>query len=262
MTDDKPKSPADTIRDFLRANSKAEGALDALDALRALEGLATSETGAREREREFSVAAHSAQQVARTAIKNSSIDLRGGGGYKVAETEQLIEIARDAMAEHGLTILPAGDETVLVGGGTFLRVSFELRHVNGYSQRTPTDWPINLSGGHQVAQNNKRGTLTSALGYYIRDVLLLPRKKDEGEAAQQRRSGPARPAPTATPRGIDDALRAIAACRDHDACDRAMERVDGYRCDLDEGKNAPYSRADLDAMQAAIAKRRGELETV
>jgi len=271
-------SAAKTIRDFLRANARAEGALDAMDALHSLESAAATSGEIVAREAAYSQAIHDAQREARAAFKDKAV----GDRYMVADTEQLIQIAREALAEYGLTIEPGDAEVLLVGGQPFLRCHYGTRHVRGFTKASYADWPVDVRGGGMAAANAMRGVRTTALGYHIRDLLLLERRKDESESGQagalQPRSGPQRrtqgrappksssppakappkaaPNPKAEPIG-ERAAAVIAriAAADSDALDKAEHFVADMQAVAGE-PDAPHTSAEVAAMDAAITSRR------
>jgi hypothetical protein len=249
-----------TLRDFIRGNAKLDGAMDALDALRSLEDAALTATGERERERAYSTAIVDAQAAVKAAIKDKSVELRGGGGYDVAETEQILSLCRDAMAPVGLA-LEVGDSLGLcIEGAAFARIGFGLRHREGYVHRVTRDFPLQGAGPVFWRQTN-----TSALGYFLRDAFALPRRKDEGEqAAARTTSGPRRsgapaaatpPAKKATP--IADIIARIKTA-DAAGLEKAGLWLEDRRFEA-ANDGCPYSDKDLADVGAAIGARRTEI---
>lgn len=276
MTDTMAKSPALLLREFIRANQRADGAMEASDALHEIEARLLDVTGERARESAYSAAIVRAQAEVNAAFKD-----KAAGNYKVAETEQLLVLCREVMIRHGLALEVGSSEVIVTAGQSMLRIHFGLRHELGFVRVVVRDFPVSAKAGAPdvaIRQAN-----TSALGYFLRDAFALPRLKDEGEAAQAQasRSGPRRAAtmsqpsappaeaqgspaaraPSVTPEErLATALGAIGACKNFEAVERAQERVDGYRFDLTQGRACPFTAADLDAMALACSKRRMALE--
>lgn len=252
---------AKTLRDFIRANGKLDGAMDAADALRALEDAAVTATGEREREAAYSNAIVTAQAAVVAAVKNKNVNLGGKGSYDVAETEQILDLCRDAMAPVGLA-LDVGDAVGLcIEGAAFARIGFGLRHRDGYVHKVTRDFPLQGAGPVFWRQTN-----TSALGYFLRDAFALPRRKDEGEqAAARTTSGPRRtasaPAPAAAPKAPPpEEIRArIAASVSVNVLDAWYEKVDGWRAAIANDESIPYTDEDCKGFLAAIETRRKEI---
>lgn len=261
-------NPAQVLRAFLRANSKADGAMEALDALHDLESVATDAAGTRERERLFSAAIVGAQARVNAAFKDKM-----AGNYKVAETEQLLVLCREQMTDFALALEVGSSEVVLISGTPFLRIHFGLRHECGFVKVDVRDFPIvSKGGGMDVAI---RQANTSALGYYLRDAFALPRLKDEGEAAAaaEARSGPRRSAtvaatprpqpqtrPAAPPLSEKAATRVakIQAAPTIAALDELEGRVADLRSALDS-EEPPHPLHEVEAMERACAARREAL---
>lgn len=260
-----------TLRTFLRANGKSDGAFEAMDALRDLEAAVLDVEGARAREAAFSVAIVDAQAHINAAYKNTNVSLGGASGYKVAETEQILTLCREQMIQFGLA-LEVGDTRIITSeGAPFLRIGFGLRHRDGFVRNTSRDFP--LSGRGDPAQILRQSS-TSALGYFLRDAFALPRLKDEGEAAATApRSGPRRaetvrqaarqPAPEGAPavnlttkeQAVRDRILAATATQ----LDAAESHLADARSALGE-ESAPYSEPALRVLEAAARERRAALE--
>ena len=268
-----------TLRSFLRANATVQGALESLDALQTLEAGALDAVGTRDRERAFHAALVAAQRDVEAAVKNRSIELGGKGSYSVVETEQIIGLVRDAMRPNGLAMATGGSEIVIIGGAPFLRCKLGLRHQGGHVEWSTHDWPLNLAGGPIAANNARRGTETSALGYYLRTMFGMERQKDEGEqyAARQqapRSSGPRRPTstqhrdpsvgaqaatlPSATETYGPKALIAAEAIRganldDLDAFEsRLVDRLAG----IEQGDDVGMTKEEIISLQSLVNARR------
>jgi hypothetical protein len=274
-----------TIRSFLRANQKLDGAMEAADALRTLEDSALDVVGQRERELAYSRAIVLAQKEIRSAIKDTTVDLvkegRSRGTYDVAATEQLLVLCREVNATHGLAIEPGDSEAVLIGGSPFVRTvygDFPLKDSNDIS------W---------------RKSMTSNLGYTIRDVYALPRLKDEGEGGAPTsgpRSGPRRPQGNASSAGSSGAseggpqtgnrgvgapdagpgpgpatsakktptvaeLTAMVEKASNDALDKLSLKLDDVDYSHEMGAPGAYSKDEVATLRAAVKKRRAEVQS-
>jgi len=252
------------IRDFIRANQKSDGALDALDALRTIEDELLGARSDKEREESYSRSIVQAQAEVNAAFKD-----KAAGNYKVAETEQLLVLCREVMLSHKLALEVGSSEIILVQNQPFLRIHFGLRHESGFVRTMPREFPISAkAGAPDVAV---RQASTSALGYFLRDAFALPRLKDEGEAAQAQaaRSGPRRaatfaqeprkpPAESNVSQKAAAVLAGIHSVRDELALERAEGKVADLRAALD-GDAPPYSRDEVAAFESACRERRNEL---
>ncbi len=266
---------AQKVRAFLRAQVKLDGALEALDALEALEKLADDTQGQKARELAFSKAIVAAQDEIKSAMKDTTVKLKTGGSYDVAETEQLLELMREVNGVYRIALEPGDAEAFALEGRPFMRVGLGLRHEDGYVRMTKRDFPVD-----NASSIGWRQTHTAALGYFIRDAFALPRKKDEGEAAQARRaSGPRqagggtheetrqRPAVDPTQRDSGPAkkvtpwtevLERAKNAPDLSKLEIAEMWLDGQEYDLTQGV-CPYEEKQLDDIKAALRKRRTEL---
>lgn len=267
------------LREFIRRNGATEGAFDAGEALRTLESAADDTQARLAQESAYSVAIVGAQAAVRSAYKSQAVDLGGKGSYKVAETEQLLELCREAMAPFKLAIEVGNSEAVIVSNTPFARTGFGLRHELGFVHRVTRDFPLDGRG-----DQNKiwRGANTSSLGYFLRDAFALPRLKDEGEAAEARRatSGvrrPFAPAPTSSPQqgrsqGAPSAAtklgdraeavrQGIMGTKDLESLDKADAKVMDLRSALEsDPEQAPYTSAEVTAFEKAVTDRRTQLE--
>ena len=257
---------AEPIRAFLRAHADKDGpgALAALDALRALEDAAATSTGEREREAAYSKAIVGAQGAIRVAVKDTHVSLERGNpqgkGYDVAETEQLIGLMREVNAKFGLALEVGNAEALQIAGGVFMRVGFGLRHELGFVHRVTRDFPVQGAGPVFWRQTN-----TSALGYFIRDAMGLPRLKDEseGEAARRAQSGPRRAAGASPPPAarkatqIADLLSRVRSAN-LDGLEKAGAWLEEQRFDLANGEGE-LTEAELAQFGEALKARRKEL---
>jgi hypothetical protein len=107
--------------------------------------------------------------------------------YKYASAESLIEEARGALASAELAVLPMLKEVVpsqIVQGGSTLLARYRLVHSSGEC--------IELSSSTEVMPEKGRpqdkaeaAASTLNLGYFLRDLLLLPREDAETSVDQR-----------------------------------------------------------------------------
>jgi hypothetical protein len=117
--------------------------------------------------------------------------------YRYASAESLIEEGRSALVPAGLALLvtdvaldcrapiPVDEENTQTGEvrrrfvpqPTMLRATYVLAHESGESISYVREWPALEQKGRPI-DKAEGGALTTALGYAIRDVLMLPRDDD------------------------------------------------------------------------------------
>ena len=126
------------------------------------------------------VAAQSAAQ----AVAKSSTNLHHR--YKYASAESLIEEARGCLTQAGLAVLPISRQVVAaVAGGTELLSTFELIHAASGESKTLTASMSVQPGNGRPQDKAEAAAATLNLGYFLRDLLLLPRE-DETTAVDRR----------------------------------------------------------------------------
>lgn len=154
-------------------------------------------TWAQQAKQAYATALHAAQQAARAVIKNKMASVsQGGPSYAYASTEQIVAHAKEALEPHGLSVTPVGGTMVLLGNSPILNASWEVMHVGGHSVRYDGSWPIHAVGARTI-DRAMGSAKTMAYGYFLRDLLMLPR--DEADDMDSGK-GHARPAPTSGPR--------------------------------------------------------------
>lgn len=278
-----------TVRAFIRANATIPGALEALDALNAMEADLLAASGTAQRETAYSTAIVDAQREIQPAYKDKFIPRgSGGAGMKVAETAQILDLSREVMAQHGLALEVGNLEVVMIGAAAFLRVTYGLRHREGFVRSVSRDFPL----GHGATNpDTVRGANTSALGYFLIDAFALPRRQaDSLEAEAERasakgaaRSGPRRagaslsvgsgsassaprsadgsgspPAAAKKPPTIADFVARARAAADAEALEAAYEWTADQRFAIANGEGK-FTEAEIKLVADAIAARRAEL---
>lgn len=142
-------------------------------------------------------------------------------GYAYTSSETMIAACREVLHAAGLTLRRAGwkfDGTP--EGGGLVTSQFILTHApTGESVADEVAW-VAVPRGQQPIDKAVAGALTASLGYYLRDLLLVPRedenemdKRDDSTYQPRKASAPAsRPAPAPAPRQTQqDAPRAVPA---------------------------------------------------
>jgi len=154
-----------------------------------------------------------AQQALPSVGKDSQF--KGGTyGYAYTSSETMIAACRAVLHGAGLTLRRAGwrFEGTPEGGG-LVTSSFILTHAaSGEAVTDEVAW-VAVPRGQQPIDKAMAGSLTASMGYYLRDLLLVPRE-DENEMDKQDDSKfqPRKAAPAPAPRQTQqDAPRAVPA---------------------------------------------------
>ena len=142
-------------------------------------------------------------------------------GYAYTSSETMIAACREVLHAAGLTLRRAGwrFEGTPEGGGLVTSQMILTHAATGESVADEVAW-VAVPRGQQPIDKAVAGALTASLGYYLRDLLLVPRE-DENEmdkrddSTYQPRKAPApapRPAPAPAPRQTQqDAPQSIPA---------------------------------------------------
>ena len=146
-----------------------------------------------------------AAQRALPSVGKDSQFKAGSYGYAYTSSETMIAACREVLHGAGLTLRRAGwkfDGTP--EGGGLVTSQFILTHAStGESVADEVAW-VAVPRGQQPIDKAVAGALTASLGYYLRDLLLVPREdenemdKRDDSAYQPRKTAPARSEP-ATP---------------------------------------------------------------
>lgn len=125
------------------------------------------------------------------AARGAAKDARHQQGYQYASAESVLSEAREALAAHGLSIVPASatvdwtgqietrakDGTVHVHDVGVLSRRCSLLGPGGAIDLLST-WPV-VCGPGRPRDKAIAGALTSSLAYLVRDLLLLPRLTED-----------------------------------------------------------------------------------
>lgn len=123
-------------------------------------------------------------------------------GYKYASAETIIVVGRDALNAAGLTLSPtASSFEAFPTGANFggavglLRSTFLLEHQSGAKRELTSDTPVcpeqgKTSGWSRPLDKALFGARTEALGYALRDLLLIPRSDAPSVSGRGDAAGP------------------------------------------------------------------------
>jgi len=173
-----------------------------------------------------------AAQRALPSVGKESQFKAGSYGYAYTSSETMIAACREVLHGAGLTLRRAGwkfDGTP--EGGGLVTSQFILTHAStGESVADEVAW-VAVPRGQQPIDKAVAGALTASLGYYLRDLLLVPRE-DENEMDRRDDSAyqPKRAAP-------------------------APARINSATPTRTDGGTAPARQAAQDAPQAAPAPK-------
>lgn len=141
-----------------------------------------------------------AQRVVKAALKGSTNSFHG---YKYASAEEVLIVGREALNDNGLAMVPLTEDFETIDpiddkcGGAVAKVkcTYLVIHESGAFFRFSTDVPVvpergRSSGWSRPADKATFGARTEAIGYALRDLLLIPRqdapdisgRKDAGKA--------------------------------------------------------------------------------
>lgn len=124
--------------------------------------------------------------------------------YDYTSSEAIIEAARQALADTGLALLTNSPRLTTVGSGAntqfILTRNVGLLHTSGESCLfDPIEWPV-IPGNGRPLDKAFAGAITSSLGYFLRDLLLMARVAEGDDiAGRDDRDAPAPKKPQAKP---------------------------------------------------------------
>lgn len=125
--------------------------------------------------------------------------------YKYASAEEVLSVGRDALNQNGLAMIPVNEDFQVIspiddkcgGAVALVRCKYLVIHETGASCEFSTDVPVvpergKTSGWSRPADKATFGARTEALGYALRDLLLIPRQDqpDVSGRADKGRAGP------------------------------------------------------------------------
>lgn len=143
-----------------------------------------------------------AQRAVRSALKTSENKFHG---YKYASAEEVLTVGREALNDNGLAMLPISEDFEPIapiddkcgGAVALVRCKYLIVHESGASYEFSTDVPVvpergKSSGWSRPADKATFGARTEALGYALRDLLLIPRQDaaDVSGRADKGKAGP------------------------------------------------------------------------
>lgn len=142
--------------------------------------------------------------------------------YSYASAESIIREAKDCLSRHGLALFPSRSDVEQRGEQLVFRRTWTLAHEGGGTltlEQVP--WPIVPDKGRPI-DKAVAGADTASLGYFLRDLLQIPRV-DEG----------------------DD--------MDHDSRDRGRDRDRGAHDERPDPRAEPASQEQRQTITAAFA---------
>jgi hypothetical protein len=126
-----------------------------------------------------------AQQQCRAAAKDRT---NRYANYDYASAEAIIAEAKAALAGTGLAVVSDAPKLRIQGTGnmavyTMVR-SFMLMHVSGEEMNLgQIEWPVSPDAKQRPLEKAYAIAITSSLGYFLRDLLLMPRVDQSDELA-------------------------------------------------------------------------------
>jgi hypothetical protein len=143
-----------------------------------------------------------AQQNVKTALKTSENSFHK---YKYASAEEVLIVGREALNNNELAMLPMAEDFTTVqpiddkcgGAVALVKCKYVVVHESGATYEFSTDVPVvpergKSSGWSRPADKATFGARTEALGYALRDLLLIPRQdaNDVSGRADKGKAGP------------------------------------------------------------------------
>lgn len=143
-----------------------------------------------------------AQRIVKAALKGSTNSFHQ---YKYASAEEVLIVGREALNDNGLAMVPLTEDFETIDpiddkcGGAVAKVkcTYLVIHESGAFYRFSTDVPVvpergRSSGWSRPADKATFGARTEAIGYALRDLLLIPRQ-DAPDVSSRRDDGRAGP---------------------------------------------------------------------
>jgi hypothetical protein len=190
-----------------------------------------------------------AAQMAMARVTKDSRVAFGNQRYAYTSAEDMIGACREALLSAGLALVRTWDISHIAEHGAFVVSDFVLcwnGGSHGIAVRVP--FPI-VSQGGKGDDKALATALTSSLGYFLRDLLLVPKEDDaqqtvrapEMDARDDRKIQPKQAAKSAT-LGLQSAASIASRCRDAgttvDALAAAMRKA-GVALDSDNAAQWP-----------------------
>jgi hypothetical protein len=126
-----------------------------------------------------------AQQQCKAATKDRT---NAYARYDYASAEAIISEAKAALAGTGLAVVSDAPKLKIIGTGNMaiytMTRSFMLLHVSGEEMNLgQIEWPVSPDGKQRTLEKAYAIAITSSLGYFLRDLLLMPRVDQSDELA-------------------------------------------------------------------------------
>lgn len=149
---------------------------------------------------ELSRALLKAQRIVKAALKTGKNDHHG---YRYVPAEEILLVAREAIDEAGITVIPLASDWIdghgeIVGGAAgHLRARFCVIHADtAQAQICSMDVAVcptrsSRDGWSRPLDKAEFAAMTETLGYFFRGLLLIPRK--DAQDVSSRRDGGTRP---------------------------------------------------------------------
>jgi hypothetical protein len=149
--------------------------------------------------------------VAQRAISGIANDARNSHqNYDYTSAEALIGGCRKALHDAGVVVTRRMWNTVMTTTPPFVQMEFVVSHpASGETQIDRIDWPAIEQKGRPL-DKAVGGALTSAMGYYLRDLLAVPRADGDMNDRDDRGHTPGnKPTPPKTP--AEESIHEISA---------------------------------------------------
>lgn len=119
------------------------------------------------------------------AVRNAAKDSKNAfHKYAYTSTEGMIVACREALSDNGITLTRCKSSVTMTTDPAMLMCRFIVRHSGGYTELIEIQWPVIPEKGRPF-DKALAASLTSSLGYVLRDLLLVPRQ-DEDEHMDKR----------------------------------------------------------------------------
>lgn len=111
--------------------------------------------------------------------------------YKYASAEDMMTACREALHKHGLAVRRTRWSIESDDTHHWVVASYEIVHEAGETEafQMATRWPFQEEKGRPL-DKALAGALTSSLGYWLRDLLLVPRDDEEMDKRDDRTHNP------------------------------------------------------------------------
>jgi len=115
-------------------------------------------------------------------------------GFNYASAESMIAGCRDHLHTACLAVYGGDQEVVEVGSAFVLRASYVVSHESGASVLYQRDLVFEAGKGRPL-DKALLGAATESLGYFLRDLLLIPRQEVDVSGRDDSKHAPRKPSP-------------------------------------------------------------------